>query len=131
MIQNSENLIGPPKQLISELSYTTPLALGYLITETYESKSNLEDLHWYKISTILFSFNRRLRASFPMAIKDIFESSQVPVRQWFWITLLHFSNSLMNNLSLNLQISVPVYIVLRSGVGLLTPVVLHDCRLEA
>ncbi|KAH7392612.1 UAA transporter [Pyrenochaeta sp. MPI-SDFR-AT-0127] len=55
--------------------------------------------------------------------KTLLKRPEVAHIQWFGIALLHFSISVMNNLSLEYHISVPVHIVLRSGGGLVTLVV--------
>ena len=40
--------------------------------------------------------------------------------KWLGVSIVHFSVCVLNNLSLEYQISVPLHIVLRSGGGLVT-----------
>ncbi|KAH7111098.1 UDP-xylose and UDP-N-acetylglucosamine transporter [Dendryphion nanum] len=52
--------------------------------------------------------------------KTFLKQPEVPRIQWLGIAVIHFSISILNNLSLDYQVSVPMHIVLRSGGGLVT-----------
>lgn len=60
---------------------------------------------------------------FQLASKTLLKAPEVSRTRWLGMAVLHFMISVMNNLSLNYQISVPVHIVLKSGGGLVTLVV--------
>lgn len=48
------------------------------------------------------------------------KAPKVPRRRWLWPAVVHYVVSILNNLSLQYNISVPMHIVLRSGGGLIT-----------
>lgn len=57
---------------------------------------------------------------FSTSTKMLLQQLELRRRQWFGIAVLHFSISVLNNLSLEYHVSVPMHIVLRSGGGLVT-----------
>lgn len=55
--------------------------------------------------------------------KSLYLSPRVPLSKWFFMVLMYFSTSLLNNLVWKFNISIPMHIVFRSGSTAITMVV--------